>query len=868
LETRSSTLDIAQDSRQKESKSEFGQTAKKAATTMKFHWILCLLIQSLALQLHLTEAFWSIQPPRHLTVELNPFLEFPRHRQRSLVRSIPPNDPLFAKAVTTSGSTPTSNRQLDTNDPSCAMGGGNVDDVNEDVAQTMEYPNRALDYFLSTCASVSEQYGTSSSTRIQIVSRGAKLPSLDHPVISIKSLLFVTSSTSLKDPMIVILAEEDQVDVSKVNKIAAVAVELAAANQIQSLCGFAPGTVPPLGHSSTPLSTRPLRTYVDQRLVDRTRGTTKPPILLGNGGHAYWQCLVPLETLLLLDHVQSADLVVDNANNRKNEDTEQKQITTLSSASSLFAELQPKPIFPVAPPPLHVARLVLDQRDLSNPLLPTMVTIVGRVGEIQPMGKRIVHCALLPPSMNSRRRKKDKNRMSNDDEGSETSLVDRRPWRFGNVDGTMTDMAVQLIAGKALSERLGQGQGEVAVESLKEGQLILVEAKTNVGNRESLGNWVSKQSLDLVMVEYQILEEGECDENKRQPIEGSWANPAEKSSSSKQFALPLLTMKDIFVFQPTTPAPSTTTASSLPHAAILVDNMVSIQRFAKDYANHMQSLTTGDTVSTDDETKDSGPNVDLVGIDCEWKPDTIVSSRREPRPVLVLQVSIHSMQQVYIFDLMTLLRPMLSVEEPMNEVEKALSEILGELWLSPQMVKCGYQVSSDLRLIAASYPHVPCFREVNAVLEVSTLIKKALHVTKQKKSRAITMSLAKLSEHYLGKTLDKEQQLSDWSARPLLPVQMEYASLDAAIAPALVEKTLESIAASIKIMGGDKQPRIERWTDDSSFTKSIQSERFLCLPNPADPNLIEKVDAKQIMGPSWIAAQDWITGDEPPPLPF
>jgi hypothetical protein len=199
----------------------------------------------------------------------------------------------------------------------------------------------------------------------------------------------------------------------------------------------------------------------------------------------------------------------------------------------------------------------------------------------------------------------------------------------------------------------------------------------------------------------------------------------------------------------------------------------------------------------------------------------------------------------------------------MNELETATSEILSKLWESKRILKTGYQIGSDLRRIAASYPHMPCFQQVQSVLEVDSLVKRILHITKQKKSRSVTMSLARMTSHYLGKTVDKECQVSDWMARPLTNKQSDYAALDAAISPALVEKALESVDARIN---GDL-PRIERWQGDEGLSKAIESWRFFILESD-DPTTIQKLQAKQIVGPSWTVAQSWITGGNPPEIPF
>ena len=786
--------------------------------------------------------------------------------------------PLLLHSSLKSATGNTTRAPLDRSSEASMINDDNDDGI--DTMQTLESPNRALEHFLSISESFQRKHekertntdrdGATPKPSIQIISRGSKVPpSLEKSIVSIKSLVFLSGTDdNCKIPFLVVLPEEDRVDLAKLNRIMQ-SSELAPSDQVEELCGFVPKQVPPLGHS-TPTSNAPLPTYVAQALVDRMVGTTEPPILLGGGGHPYWSSLVSLEALLELDYVHPADVTVDkfvvNGDSSRSvggdEEIQQIAIPTTATSPSNAVELQPKPFFPVAPPPLHIAQLVLEQRELSSPLTPTMVTVVGRVGGVRQMAKRLVFCDLLPPTM-TKKNERDKKAYSKND------LVDERwPWRYSNIDGTTSDMSVQLIAGKTLCRTLGNEQGEVAIKALKEGQLILVEAKTNVGNRESLTNWVSKRNFDLVVVEYQILEGARQDagnfdsgtpvyKHKQQPSSSQTNNP-----STLQFSLPRLTMKDLFTNMTST----TDAVKEKLSEPIIVDDMTSIQAFAKDYMGLVEVLTAASTeVSTESELEfeqqyRGHPTNGLVGIDCEWRPQTFMEFAHEPQPVLLLQISLHPLKRVYIFDLMTLLRPMQPPDEPMNGLEDALSDILGDFFSSECLLKAGYQLPSDLRQLAASYPHIPCFQQVNSVLEISTLVKRALHITKQKQSRSITMSLARLTSHYLGRYLEKGEQVSDWSIRPLVSSQVEYAALDAAVSPVLVERTLQSVNATIM---GSSTPSIERWDGDTSFDKSIRSLRFVFLP-PESENMIRKLRAKQIVGSTWVVTQDWRVGEKPP----
>ena len=122
-------------------------------------------------------------------------------------------------------------------------------------------------------------------------------------------------------------------------------------------------------------------------------------------------------------------------------------------------------------------------------------------------------------------------------------------------------------------------------------------------------------------------------------------------------------------------------------------------------------------------------------------------------------------------------------------------------------------------------------------------------------------------------------ELTDWGKRELAPEQLEYAALDAAVTPKLLEKVLESVEARISIDHLLQQhnnnensaksilhgPVVRRWDDDEALVKEISSCRFLVLPETSDEATIYELKAKQIVGPSWIATSAWTAIEEPPP---
>jgi len=126
-------------------------------------------------------------------------------------------------------------------------------------------------------------------------------------------------------------------------------------------------------------------------------------------------------------------------------------------------------------------------------------------------------------------------------------------------------------------------------------------------------------------------------------------------------------------------------------------------------------------------------------------------------------------------------------------------------------------------------------------------------------------------------------ELTDWALRDLTPEQLEYAALDAAVTPKLMEKVLESIEADISIDQLEQQeppddeqqnekneksplygPVIRRTNNDDAFLKEIVSYRFLLLPECTDKSIIRELLANQIVGSSWIASTTWTSVQNEP----
>jgi prolyl-tRNA editing enzyme YbaK/EbsC (Cys-tRNA(Pro) deacylase) len=636
--------------------------------------------------------------------------------------------------------------------------------------------------------------------------------------IPINSLLFQVSN--LPDPILIIASSSNRVSIKKLEAYLEqgddderVCAYLAPSDKVEQLCGFPPKSVPPIGHGP-----RAIRTIIDVQLTE-----SNGLMLVGGGGHPTISCRIAVETLLKLEGTEIADLGsrIDGQSSLIGHDE-----------TDLLDPLFLKPFFPIAPPDTETAEYVIRNPDKPNPLKPQSVTIVGRVNGVRRMARRLVFCDLAPPNY----------------VGTGSSKVDSYdlPWKSG-TDGM--DMAVQLIAGKTFCKQRGELDGPTLLKLIKPGQLVLVEGKTNVGNRESLGHWVEKRSLDIVVWNYQILE-----------LEPIRAVPVPPPKVEATFASRAGLRRQQLSKQDTEAANVSSNSNYLKLSDILQQPTITVVDSLDGVASFDQALKS--LSSSKLNINGNSSPVSMVGIDCEWKPSFMISSPSEPQPVLLLQISLHTLQKVYLLDLQTLLRPCLSPCEPMNDVESATSISLEYLLSSAHFLKLGFQLLADLRRLVGSYPHIEAFRVVHSVVEVSGVAQKSMQLAKIRNSRQMVSSLSRLTEYLLNKPLDKEQQISDWSRRPLWPEQEEYASLDAAVMPILFEKALR--IADVDWV--DDGLRIGRWKDDASFIRSISSVRFVFLEID-DPAVVRKLKAQRIVSDHYIITQSWVEGHDEPSVP-
>jgi hypothetical protein len=652
-------------------------------------------------------------------------------------------------------------------------------------------------------------------------------------------------------------------------------VSLAPTERLPYLCGFSSGTVPPLG-----LCPSPSMTIVDQSLVDTVlsnsrngnKGDDSSSARLIAGGGRHGQRL-ELSLDVLLDYGINVHVkeIHDNrifrnslTTNAKLSDQGDKDAFLSSGLTVLRGHTEErilKPYFVVAPPDMERAKRIIDKNDSGSneavnessrddnsdnlSLTPEWVSVVGRITGVRQMARRLVFADLAPPVV-----------VHNDSLES-----DDHPWR--NPTGAILSsgsefddaMAVQLIFGKTLIQRLGVDDGEAAMRRIKPGMIVLIQGKTNVGSRDSLRNWVRKRSLDVVVFDYQamfteasLLSVSTTDRRPKISLTQTIAKSSKHSSVAttypSQSDLPVLKISDVYA-----------NAEDVVH---LVDDYDSISKFKQDIT----------------EWLDGNPNdFAMVGVDSEWKPNFLAEKESEPQPVLLLQLCFHPLRRVYLIDLQSVAIPFKKPDDPLvDHQEILLSESLRLIFQTPRLIKVGYQVLNDFQKLAGSYPNLEGLDRVESILECSKFALKTMQMTRQPGGSIVTSSLNRLVEFMVpGKSLDKTQQTSDWSIRPLKQSQLDYASLDAAVLPVIVERLMELIGCHLYSTSGDcNAPELGRWDDDKAFRNMIQSSRFLFLDCEIDRQAAQKLRAKKVVSGQenvLVATQTWKSGDEMPDLP-
>ncbi|GLE03244.1 hypothetical protein PINS_up012123 [Pythium insidiosum] len=173
----------------------------------------------------------------------------------------------------------------------------------------------------------------------------------------------------------------------------------------------------------------------------------------------------------------------------------------------------------------------------------------------------------------------------------------------------------------------------------------------------------------------------------------------------------------------------------------------------------------------------------IIGLDCEWRPNGLlstavdVSDDSEELPAEDLNeshdgVSLYQLavaDEVFVVDVQTL--------------GDAAQHPLELIWSEPDVfVLVGFCVSGDLRRLHRSFPELFSTRA-----SVSRQLVELKQLAYFRRLPASKWGLAQLYDVCLGEQLDKEEQCSDWSRRPLTSSQIVYAAKDAFVVRNITE---------------------------------------------------------------------------------
>lgn len=294
--------------------------------------------------------------------------------------------------------------------------------------------------------------------------------------------------------------------------------------------------------------------------------------------------------------------------------------------------------------------------------------------------------------------------------------------------------------------------------------------------------------------------------------------------TSENEDMPIITIEDIFQDK------------KVDEIVSLVDDMESLQEFSNTLSEQANAM----------EDKEIG----LVGIDCEWRPDTLVESE-ESQLVMTLQICLYSLGRVFLLDMKEL--------NANEQLKESFADTIVALWKNPKLLKVGYQHQQDLLRLAVSYPQLGAFGNVEGVLDIKPVARKVLQITGAKKARLVEESLGRMTAYFLKSKIDKTQQMSDWGERPLTPAQVSYAALDSTLVVELLSRLMD--IGKLEFF-----PALGRKKKDKAFGKMVSSQAFTVMANDKEVQDVSGVRIRRCLGRR-VACQEWVTGSDPPPAP-
>lgn len=240
------------------------------------------------------------------------------------------------------------------------------------------------------------------------------------------------------------------------------------------------------------------------------------------------------------------------------------------------------------------------------------------------------------------------------------------------------------------------------------------------------------------------------------------------------------------------------------------------------------------------------------GLDSEWRPKAL--SDNQDNPISVLQLS--SRTESFVIDVMELCQRCSGRSElPMTTTELCLSEILSKLFEATDIALVGFGVVQDLSKLAFSYPHMPCFRNFESVIDFQSVARSVLGgQTKKGQVNSLQLVVAMM----LKKRMDKTEQCSDWEGtRPLRQSQTNYAALDAAVPRYLLLEAFRQNDFNFDFF--QRYAHLRQNIRMTVLMPEEEHDKSIC-------HRVEMGNERTSLGIR-LAKQVWSTGKEAPPLP-
>ena len=670
----------------------------------------------------------------------------------------------------------------------------------------------------------------------------APAPDAARAPIDVKTLVWLSGD----DPVVVVLGVRDRVNKQALalhlGLTAASNLRLAPPELAEALTGFKVGGIPPAFHLS------PMQTVVDKALAAR------PGAAIDCGERAGARLQLHVAELLAMPHVGVGDVRVSPGELSVDDLPEPAPPGAGAEADACPAPGDALPYFGVDLPPWS-------RHGPPQPIAVQRITFVARTTSLRRLAKKLcfascdpVGSAAPPPA----------------DAGA--ADVPKLTWR--NVqDGR--PMAVQLIFGKTVVAALGEDAGIAALRGLRPGQTLLVEGVAGSNREWGQRNWQQHRCCDVLVRSFQVMsEDPPATASDRQqppatasnrslappeaaPLSTTAAEPSDVLSSGGRGEGPFLSLADVYA-EGTDFGPDGDEAVQ----PQVVDDADGVAALAAAVAT---AAAEAEGAVGEAEADPAAMAAHCWGFDAEWKPTRL--SNGGESPVALLQLA--SRRHCFLVDLQTLAAPHKVPGAALSPTEAALDAALAALLHEQRLIKVGFAGAGDLRRLAASFPHLPAFQEAKTVLDLATLSRAVLQGT----PRAALASLSKLTAACLGRPLDKAEQCSDWTRRPLTDRQREYAALDAAVCA----RCLRVLAGGSTVVAPPHPTHFAR-----VFPRHLSHWRFILVADEAEARRVKAKAVHFAPAPTaddphppagaagvsvWVVSQSWQSSSRSPSPP-